>query len=397
MLTINKDDKFRVLLTELLPYEVPIWLSNQCFYKLCSSGVITYQKGRLIINGQGISLSENLIPLDYLIGKDDNSFRKLSIMHPLAQLKAVDFYEQYGDIIPYYCQHSEASLRAPVSIAKSIRNTDDAAEERELIEEEGKLFPKDEDPPCRTFLDTYCSSYYTYRRIDFFYKFFESYEFHRLEKRYSKCLQVDVAKCFDSIYTHSICWAIKEKATAKLMASKKLESFEGNFDQLMQATNYRETHGILIGPELSRIFAEIIFQKIDNNLITTLSQNSVCWRNKRDYEFRRYVDDYIIFFNDDNCIRDIVACLEKCLIEYKMHLNESKTSYSMRPFISEISMCKMELRDIIKSYFANKYNEEGKPKSISNPSSIANKAIISLKAIIKNLVLSPIKVFLDSC
>ncbi len=382
MITINKDDKFRVLLTEVLPYEVPIWLSNNCFYKLCFSGLITYQSGALIINGQGISLSDNLIPLDYFIGKDDNSFRKLSIMHPLAQLKVVDFYEQYGDIIPYYCQCSEATLRAPFAIAKTIRNTDDAEEEKELIEEEGELSPKDEDPPCRTFLDTYCSSYYTYKKIDFFYKFFESYEFHRLEKRYTKCLQVDVAKCFDSIYTHSICWAIKGKATAKLMAGK-LESFEGNFDYLMQTTNYRETHGILIGPELSRIFAEIIFQKIDNDLIATLSQNSVRWSNKKDYEFRRYVDDYIIFFNDENCVRDIIACLEKCLIEYKMHLNESKTSYSMRPFISEISMCKMELRDLIKSYFDSKYDEEGEPQNINRPSSVANRIIIRIKAIVK--------------
>ena len=38
------------------------------------------------------------------------------------------------------------------------------------------------------------------------------------------------------------------------------------FDNLMQSVNARETNGIVIGPEFSRIFAEIILQYIDQKV-----------------------------------------------------------------------------------------------------------------------------------
>lgn len=41
------------------------------------------------------------------------------------------------------------------------------------------------------------------------------------------------------------------------------ESFGSKFDSLMQRMNYNETNGILIGPEVSRIFSEIILQAVD--------------------------------------------------------------------------------------------------------------------------------------
>ena len=63
----------------------------------------------------------------------------------------------------------------------------------------------------------------------------------------------------------------------------------------MQSSNWRETHGIPIGSEFSRIFAEIIFQRIDNNIMQEI--------NKRfeqhkfiDYRIYRYVDDFFIVY-----------------------------------------------------------------------------------------------------
>ena len=35
---INKEDKSRVILTELLPYEVPMLFSNEGFYNIIKSG-----------------------------------------------------------------------------------------------------------------------------------------------------------------------------------------------------------------------------------------------------------------------------------------------------------------------------------------------------------------------
>ena len=51
----------------------------------------------------------------------------------------------------------------------------------------------------------------------------------------------------------------------KEIAKQQIKSFnfEQDFDKFMQHVNYNETAGIAIGPEFSRIFAEIIFQSID--------------------------------------------------------------------------------------------------------------------------------------
>ena len=381
---INLSDDFRILETEVLPYEVPIWLSNRGFHIACSKNIITYDEHTINLFSAHIKELDITIPLEYQIAKDDSNTRKIGIMHPLSQLKVVDFYKKYGNIIPYYCQQSQASLRYPGVIAKSIRSSDDALDEAEAMDDCADRRPHDEnDVSCINFLDTYCSAYYVYRQVNFFYKFFESYEFHRLEKKYSKYIQVDVAKCFDSIYTHSIAWSIKGKHLAKKIAFANQNTFESSFDNLMQRINYRETHGILVGPELSRIFAEIIFQRVDNNLIASQMSNSPSWACGKDYEFKRYVDDYVIFYNDTNCAEQLLINLRKALSEYKMYLNDSKTQYLKRPFISNISLCKLCLREYLQQLYGERYNNEGLLKKISTPSRTANSIIVKIKSIIK--------------
>ncbi|MEX9864135.1 RNA-directed DNA polymerase, partial [Providencia manganoxydans] len=193
------------------------------------------------------------IPLDYLISRGGNkSCRSISIMQPAAQLKVCKFYEEYGDLIEYYCTKSKHSLRYPYrKTTKFYRKTQQSSKVTDGVEGEH------EDR-------IVSSSYFKYKTYPFLYRFFESYEYHRLEKKFHSMLQVDVSKCFPSIYTHSIGWAVKNKRLAK---AKTKGSFDSEFDNLMQLTNYRETNGILIGPEVSTIFSEVILQRIDLNLI----------------------------------------------------------------------------------------------------------------------------------
>ena len=104
-------------------------------------------------------------------------------------------------------------------------------------------------------------------------------------------MSLDVSKCFDSIYTHSLAWATKEKSFIKQNLRKS--SFGDDFDTIIRHGNDNETNGIPIGPEVSRIFSEIIFQKIDNLTINVLKEIGLEFNN--DYIFRRYVDDVYIF------------------------------------------------------------------------------------------------------
>ncbi|EXS67912.1 hypothetical protein BF95_26490 [Sphingobium sp. Ant17] len=47
--------------------------------------------------------------------------------------------------------------------------------------------------------------------------------------------------------------------------------FANEFDRLMQSMNYNETNGICVGPEISRVFAEIIFSEVDRRILRTLA------------------------------------------------------------------------------------------------------------------------------
>ena len=125
-----------------------------------------------------------------------------------------------------------------------------------------------------------------------------------MEQRFVFLTEFDVHKCFYNIYSHSITWAVKSKQFAKM--NHKKQSFENDFDTLMQRTNYNETNGIVVGPEASRIFAEIILQKIDLNALSDLELQGLKYGD--DFEIKRYVDDYFVFANEASIIDRVIAC-----------------------------------------------------------------------------------------
>ena len=96
------------------------------------------------------------------------------------------------------------------------------------------------------------------------YKFYEDYKYQNAEKRFERLYKFDIQSCFDSIYSHSFTWAVSGgKEEYKKHLNGKAKSFGDDWDNIMQKMNYNETNGIVIGPEFSRIFAEIILQYID--------------------------------------------------------------------------------------------------------------------------------------
>lgn len=75
-------------------------------------------------------------------------------------------------------------------------------------------------------------------------------------------IRLDISSFFDSIYTHSIPWAIHTIAVAKKKRNDK--TLLGNkLDKCMQSMNYNQTNGILVGNAVSRIVSEIILCTID--------------------------------------------------------------------------------------------------------------------------------------
>lgn len=326
--------KYRPLLSETLPYEVPIIFSNSQMYSTACESIsdVGLKRGLDLTIRQSSSWT---IPYEYKITKGRSATRSLAVMHPLVQLTACDFYERYERTVLDACSKSSFSLRYPADVSNIYLKA--AGAEASWTAEDDSTDLEDTaemDAPM-------VGSYFAYAKYTNMGRYMDSAEFVRLEKRFAKLIKLDISRCFPSIYTHSVAWAVKGRWLSKRHAQK--HSFEGSFDRLMMNANCNETNGILVGPEISRVFAEIILQEVDKNVASELNQLNL--KEGWDYAVRRYVDDYHIFVSDERLAADIVQRLSKHLAIYKMHTNEDKYGSSDRPFISDISVARKEIKD----------------------------------------------------
>ncbi len=83
---IDKLDKYRTLLTEVLPYETPLWFTNVFFHKVCKNSgfknIPPFIKNYFLDEDAPKTKNKARIPLNYRIKKDTIGERELSIMHP---------------------------------------------------------------------------------------------------------------------------------------------------------------------------------------------------------------------------------------------------------------------------------------------------------------------------
>lgn len=326
------NNKYRVLLTEVLPYELPLIMSNQQFYN-------NMQDEELALWFRDYFKSNIYIPFNYYVRRNGGKkSRLLSIMHPYVQLTVADFYEKFGDYMIYLCNISPFSLRHIDKTAKCMFLAEGIEHN---IEEEGERIEVDKD--INDYDETKYKSYFTYKDYDISYKFYESFDYLRIEQKFRFLRTLDVASCFYHIYTHSIAWAVKSKEYAKANLRGHFPNlFESAFDDLMQSMNYRETNGILVGPEISRIFAEIIFQRIDLNVLERLKNERDLSLHK-DFEIKRYVDDHFVFANEEKTLDIIEDVYKDELEKFKLYLNAKKSETFERPFASNITVAKAML------------------------------------------------------
>lgn len=385
---INKDDKARILLTELLPYELPMLFSNEGFYQIISNG--NYFKFFDRINqlskagGDGKKYG---IPFNYDIRKNiEGETRTLSVIHPYCQYYFIELYEKYDSLMLHLCSKSQFSLRRISKVAKFFYSPDFVYSEDSHKNADLEVEPEMLDAETK-----YLKSYFTYYPIDLIYKFYDRNEFQRLEQRFNYLMEFDISKCFYHIYTHSVTWAVKDKESAKRNA--KEVSFENSFDKLMQLANYNETNGIVVGPEISRIFAEIILQQVDVNVLKKLEGQ---FKYGVDYEVRRYVDDYFVFSNDSKILETVKKEFQKELGFYKLYLNPAKSDIKTPPFITNVTVGKRELQELLLKFYDSFFEvkektivgSENKEKikvlsRIRKPNSVSQRFIKDFQCIVK--------------
>lgn len=371
-----KYKKERVLLCDVLPYELPFTFSNRGFYRYLVRNQIRIDDGLVkwgnhisagalavlafIVNksvadlqtiGNCLNLEKNKqrIPFTYNILHKPNKFRELTVIHPLNQMQMVDFYEKYKSVLLYFTNLDRFSLRHPNKVACYFFYKDRL---------HNKLLGKKADK-IELFFNEYenLKSYFSYERYNNIYRFYEDYRYQRAEKKFTHLQKFDVQSCFDSIYTHSISWAIGGgKTSFKENFNGRDYSFGGVWDELMMEMNYNETNGIVIGPEFSRLFAEVILQHIDKRVDTSLSDKHGFKFNK-DYVCYRYVDDYFFFYNDQKVCDQAMLLFTNVLKEFKMTISSEKTECIERPFITDISRAKQQIDRLIDDNLKLKMNE----------------------------------------
>jgi hypothetical protein len=194
-----------------------------------------------------------------------------------------------------------------------------------------------------------------------------------LEKRYCLLRTLDVSRCFDSIYTHSISWALLGKELAK--ENKRTKSTAKEFDDLMKYVNHGETNGIVIGPEISRIFAEVILQTVDLAVIRKLESRK--YRYGREYSLRRYVDDVFIFANSDLVADEAKEIYMDALAEFNLHCNPLKMTAIKRPFTTEKTVIIDRARLLLESLSAQIFENYEKESSRLRPATIRHGARIT--------------------
>lgn len=368
---IKQNDFTRCLVTDMLPYEIPFIFSNERFRENIK------KKAKLpdVVKTHILSSNCSTLPYNFNVLKPEGGNRVLSVIHPSAQVEFVDFYKSYRSLFISLCSRSDFSLRHPYKTASYVCEED--SQSPFAINPDGSGEPSS----VSSKQDESASTFFAYKTYGAIYSFYDSKEFHQLEKKYKYLKKLDISKCFESIYTHSIAWAVKSKRFAKDTIGHR--SFEDSFDFLMRSTNDNETAGIVVGPEVSRIFAEIILQKIDLEV-----KNSVTLSyNREEFEVKRYVDDYFLFYNDVEVGEELTRRFSEKLRHYKLHLNESKSEILTRPFSSAISIAKNNLNTFLdmelKALVPQDEDDLVDMILIEEPAKKSNAIIYSLKCIIK--------------
>ncbi|QQD12344.1 RNA-directed DNA polymerase [Sphingobacterium sp. UDSM-2020] len=134
-------------------------------------------------------------------------------------------------------------------------------------------------------------------------------------------VKTDISRFYNSIYTHSIPWALHGKMEAKQNRTDK--NLLGNkLDKILREGNYGQTIGIPIGPDTSLIISELIHSEIDKTIQSTFPK----------IKFLRYIDDLYAYCDKLSDAEIFIKKYQILLTEHQLELNEEKTIITEKIF-----------------------------------------------------------------
>jgi len=135
--------------------------------------------------------------------------------------------------------------------------------------------------------------------------------------RYNFIVRSDITNYYNSIYTHSISWAIHGQIAA--FDDKENELFGNKIDRLVQYANKGRTNGLPVGSAFSDLIAEIILSVIDLRISQKVEKEGI------DFLATRFKDDYRILCHKKEDGEKILKYLSEELKQFNLLINENKT------------------------------------------------------------------------
>ena len=330
-----KRDDLDYILTDTLPVELSELYTNIYFYEFLHSRkteideisdefkklVFSFSTKNPFMKNSSDNHGIPTIPLTFNILKSDQeNKRKMSIPQPLSALEIYFFIRHYQTDILLSLKKSRYSIRyhtrnnslnyktrhhKPLLIDYQYRCS---KKNKKLLEQSGSFF--NIGPVSRINHLTSC----------------EEWVLHNL--KYKFYCKLDYKRCFDSIYTHSFKWIV----ASNTVDSKNFNnsSLFAAIDRILQNINGYSSNGIIVGPEFSRLIAEILLQEIDNEVFYDLLNNNI--KLNEDYVLLRYVDDMFLFTNSEDTQKKIIEVIDAKSKKYLLELNEHKIEKSLTPY-----------------------------------------------------------------
>jgi hypothetical protein len=329
-----KRNSLDYILTDILPVEISELYTNKFFYdfllknnnwlecmlkKIITDKNDTNSHKKLFENAKWTSL-----PLKYTVFKNFNAVRMLNVLQPIASIELFLFVAAYekeiinllekGSVFSLRYHKKNNDLYYKSKNKNTIKYFEDISQEidKEVIEQTGLYFK----------IEPFSS----------IAAFTKSDRWFILNSQFKYFARTDYKACFDSVYTHTYKWLIgKDVNDTKEFNNTNLFT---TIDRVLQNINARTSNGIVVGPEFSRMIAEILLQGIDSAVFNKLLNEGINLNEQ--YNIYRYVDDIFIFAKSEEILNVILKRYEEIAGKYLLNLNEGKLVREKLPFILDV-------------------------------------------------------------
>ncbi|WP_461811436.1 reverse transcriptase domain-containing protein [Faecalimonas sp.] len=347
-------NKLDYLLTDIMPVEVSELFSFGKFYEYLLShqlelnDIIDEMRQKKASNS-GIPFMGDWgnwasVPLKYEIMKGTQATRELNLVQPLAAMEIYFFIECYQkEVLDILDENACFSLRyhrknSDLYYKRKIKHIADYFEKTSKKIDRGVL--------------QQTGAYFKIGKFNSVASFTNSRLWRQCNFKYRNFAKADFKSCFNSIYTHAYKWCIERNTTDSKAANNA--NLYIVIDRVLQNINARSSNGVIVGPEFSRMIAEILLQHIDIDVKNMLIIKNMI--SGKDYRIFRYVDDIYIFANSQEHIDIIIKTIETAAQSYLLRLNDLKYFKTETPVVLNTWLGKTrELADQIANLFYSKH------------------------------------------